>query len=959
MLDINWGDVLNVLSLCAPYLIGFAVVLVAAIAVMVAVRRQPAPKKKLIRAGSGLAIALALIITVNLICFGPVVNLLNLVFGGGQLTQDTLDEAEAACLDIAQEGVVLLENRDDALPLSGGSNLNVFGWASTNPCYGGTGSGALNDNYPKVTLLEGLTNAGFNLNTELSDFYTGYRADHPTISPFVQDWTLPEPPASTYSSELMDNAKSFSDTALIVLSRTGAEHADLPTDMTDVEDIWAGSQMFSAAYTDNSADYADFPAGSTYLDLSQSEKDMVELVCSNFNNVIVVLNGSNAMNLGFIRDYEQIKGAVWCAGPGQNGFNALGTVLSGGTNPSGRTPDTFVTDFSQNPYINNFGRFTYDNMTDFHGDSWGDPTTPTFVNYVEGIYLGYKFYETAAVEGLIDYDELVQYPFGHGLSYTTFTQEMGDLKVSGDTISFDVIVTNTGSRAGKDVVEVFYNPPYINGGIEKASANLLDFAKTDVLEPGAVQTVTFTFNREDMASFDNQGAGCYVLEAGDYIISINADSHIILDSKTYTLDSTITYGQSNKRSSDTVAAVSQLSYEEGDIEYLSRADHFANYDVATADPSTTLGDEYRAKFLNNDVYNPADYNNSSNTMPTTGASNGMTLADLRGVDFDDPNWDKLLDQLTVAEMNEMIAMGGFATVAAPSVGKVATTDCDGPASINNNFTNVGSIGFPAGTMIACTWNKDKAREFGDNIGRMANEMDVSGWYAPAMNLHRTPFSGRNFEYYSEDGVLSGLMAANAVAGAKEHGVYAYIKHFVLNDQEYNRQAMICTWSSEQATRELYMKPFELAVKQGGAQAVMSSYNYIGTTWAGACAGTIQHILRDEWGFNGMVLTDYNGNFNYMDADQAIRNGGDNCLANYDNGCNYLEDTTSATAVQAMRTASKHILYTVVNSRAYAPENLNPGMPAWQVGAIVIDVALAAVLIALEVVILKKYRKAQQ
>ena len=402
-----------------------------------------------------------------------------------------------------------------------------------------------------------------------------------------------------------------------------------------------------------------------------------------------------------------------------------------------------------------------------------------------------------------------------------------------------------------------------------------------------------------------------------------------------------------------------MSYEEGDIQYLSRADHFANYDAATAAPSTTLGEEYRAKFLNNDVYDPADYNNDGDAMPTTGAKNGMTLADLRGADFDDPNWEKLLDQLTVAEMNEMIAMGGFATVAAPSVGKVATTDCDSPASINNNFTDVGSIGFPSGTMIACTWNKDKALEFGDNIGRMANEMDVSGWYAPAMNLHRTPFSGRNFEYYSEDGVLSGHMAANAAAGARVHGVYAYIKHFVLNDQEYNRQAMLCTWSSEQATRELYMKPFEMAVKQRGAQAVMSSYNYIGTTWAGACAGTIQHILRDEWGFNGMVLTDYNGNFNYMDADQAVRNGGDNCLANYDNGCNYLEDTASATAVQAMRTSSKHILYTVVNSRAYAPENLNPSMPAWQVGAIVIDVVLAAALIALEVVVLKKYRKGRQ
>lgn len=407
---------------------------------MIAVKGKDKPAKFMARAQAGMAIFVALAVVVNLVCFGPVVNLLNLVFGSGQLTEETMAEAEAACLDIAEEGVVLLENQNNALPLNSGINLNVFGWASTNPCYGGTGSGALNDNSPKVTLLQGLENAGFNLNTELSDFYTGYRADHPVISPFEQDWTLPEPPANTYPSGLISNAQEFSDTALIVLSRTGAEHADLPTDMSKVDEIWAGSVRFKGTFQDNTADYAEYNAGETFLDLSKSEQDMVDLVCQNFDHVVVVLNGSNAMNLSFIRDYEQIKGAVWCAGPGQNGFNALGTVLSGVTNPSGRTSDTFITDFSQAPYINNFGRFTYENMKEFQASSWGDPTTPTFVNYVEGIYVGYKFYETAATEGLIDYDELVQYPFGYGLSYTTFTQEMSPLTVSGDTISFDVTV---------------------------------------------------------------------------------------------------------------------------------------------------------------------------------------------------------------------------------------------------------------------------------------------------------------------------------------------------------------------------------------------------------------------------------------------------------------------------------------------------------------------------------------
>ena len=367
MLDINWGDVVNILNLVKGHLIALGVIIVAAIAVIIAVMKLKSPEKKLIRATSVIAMLLSVVVVANLICFGPVVNLLNLAFGSGSLTQETLDTAEEAALKISEEGVVLLENKNDLLPLNKTNKLNVFGWASINPCYGGTGSGALNDNYEKVTLLQGLENAGFELNTKISDFYTAYRADHPEIGSFVQDWTLPEPPAKTYSTELLDNAKSFSDTALIVLSRTGAEHADLPKDMTKVDEIWAGSVSFKASYTDNSTEYVDFPEGTTYLDLSQSEKDMVDLVCENFDKVIVVLNGSNVMNLSFVRDYPQIQSVVWCAGPGQNGFNALGTVLNGTTNPSGRTPDTFVTDFTKTPYFNNFGRFAYENMTEFHG----------------------------------------------------------------------------------------------------------------------------------------------------------------------------------------------------------------------------------------------------------------------------------------------------------------------------------------------------------------------------------------------------------------------------------------------------------------------------------------------------------------------------------------------------------------------------------------------------------------
>ena len=634
-------------------------------------------------------------------------------------------------------------------------------------------------------------------------------------------------------------------------------------------------------------------------------------------------------------------------------------MLKGEVNPSGKTTDLFAADFTQAPYYNNIGRFKYDNMTDYTGDSWGDETSPTFVNYVEGIYVGYRFYETAAEEGLIDYDSSVVYPFGYGLSYTQFEQKMGELKEENGEISFDVTVTNKGDVSGKDVVEVYYNPPYTNGGIEKASANLVEFAKTETLEPGESQTLTITFNEEEMASFDSVNEKSYVLESGDYGISIRTDSHNIIDEKTYNVKDTVVCNENNKRSTDEEAAVSRLADSEGDVEYLSRADGFANYDEATKAPENyTLSDEYKDAFLYFGNYKAEEHNDDSDEMPTTGADNGVKLADLRGANFDDPKWDELLDELTVDEMKELVAIGGYSTAAAGSVEKVSTIDCDGPASINNNFTGVGSIGFPSATMIANTWNVDLATAFGEGIGKMANEMGVSGWYAPAMNIHRSAFGGRNFEYYSEDGVLSGKIAANAIKGAAEYGVYSYMKHFALNDQEYNRQSMLCTWSEEQATREIYLKPFEYAVKERNAGAVMSSYNYIGVTWAGAKDELLNGILRDEWGFKGFVLTDYCGNFNYMNADQFIRNGGDSALVAYDVGSNYPTDTTSATAVKEMRRAAKDIMYTVVNSRAYDENNLNVGMETWKKMAIAIDIVLAAGLIALEVVTIRRFKKRQ-
>ena len=940
MLAINMDDVIKVVSSIKGYLIALAAVVLLAVAVMVGCRKMKKSKKYLIRWQAGLGLVAAAAIIVNLILTGPMYSMVSLATGGGKVSEENVASATQLCEDIADEGIVLLDN-DGTLPMAKNSKLNVFGWASTNPCYGGTGSGALSDAYPTVTLLEGLTNAGFELNTELSDFYTSYRADRPVVGMFSQDWTLPEPEAAQYTDEMMNNAKAFSDTAMVVITRVGGEGADLPTDVSKV--------TYDAGHS-----YNDFEPGEHYLQLSKTEKDMIDLVCKNFDKVVVVYNGANAMELGWVKDYSQIKSVIWCAGTGQSGFNALGSILCGDVNPSGRTIDTFVYDLTQTPTANNFGNFNYTNMDEFKANSFGADTIPAFVNYVEGIYVGYKFYETAAAEGLIDYDKTVVYPFGRGLSYTTFTQTLNSVTEADGTITVDVTVTNTGSASGKEVVEVYYNPPYTNGGIEKASANLIGFAKTSELAPGASENVTVTFKAEDMASYDTYGKGCYVLEKGDYVISINADSHTVLDSKVYNVASDIVYDASNKRESDVEVADNKFDFAEGNVTYLSRADGFANYAEATAAPADfELPAQAKATFYNNSNWNPEDFNNADDVAPTTGAKNGLKLKDMVGVDYNDAQWDAFLDQLTVSDMDSLIALGGFQSVAVSSIGKVQAIDCDGPASINNNFTKQGSIGFPSAVMIAATWNTDLAHDFGTSIGKMADDMNVSGWYAPAMNIHRSAFAGRNFEYYSEDGVLSGIMAANAIMGSQEQGVYAFMKHFALNDQETNRTSMLCTWSTEQAIREIYLKPFEKCIKDADCHAVMSAFNYIGTTYAGSCPELLIDVLRGEWGFVGMVLTDYYGVYGYQDADRLIRNGGDFCLVNYDTETNHLTDTTSATALVSARQACKNILYTVANSRAYYEENLNPGMPGWEKLMIGVDVVLFAGLAAVELLVVKK------
>lgn len=948
MISVEMEDVLAVLQLCKPYIIGIIAALVIGIVIMVACRRMSRDKRFLIRGEAVIAMVLAVVVCVNMICFGPMSTLIGLATGNGTLSDETNEEAAEVAEEIMEDGIVLLKN-ESLLPLNETKKLNIFGWESINPAYGGAGSGGINDLYDIVSLNQGLENAGFSINQKLVDFYNNYGADDPEMSIQKQSWTLPEPPVDTYSDELIKSAKEYSDVAVVVLSRKAGEgHNDIPMDVR------------KAAYDNNSDEYDDFPEGEHYLQLSQTERDMVDMVCSNFDNVIVIYNGANQFELGFADEYPQIKSVVWCPGTGNVGFNALGKVFSGEVNPSGKTPDTFIYDMTTAPWWNNAEKTEYTNLADMAVEGMNAGTAqvyaPAFTNYVEGIYVGYKYYETAAQEGAIDYDKTVQYPFGYGLSYTEFEQKMGELEEKDGQISVDVEVTNSGDVAGKDVVEVYYKPPYTNGGIEKSSANLIEFAKTDLLQPGESQTVTVTFSIEDMASYDENNAKAYVLEKGDYVISINSDSHTVLDQKTYTADKDVVYKGENKRASDDTAATNVFEDAKGDVTYLSRADHFANYEEATAAPaSAELGEPYVSEYHLNSNFDKTTYLNDEDVMPTTGADNGLTLADMRDADYDDPRWEKLLDQLTVDEMANMIAMAGYQTAAMDSVGKVATLDFDGPAAINNNFTGVGSIGFPIEVVVASTWNKELAQAWGECMGKISQEMGAEGWYAPGMNTHRTAFGARNYEYFSEDGVLAGNMGAKAVEGARKYGVYSYIKHFAMYE---GNAKMVSVWSNEQAIREIYLKPFEISVKQGGANAVMVSWSFLGDKWTGECSNLMNTVLRDEWGFRGMALTDFfrNNGHGFMNADAALANGVDVMLSTFNGEENNVANPEHPTSVLQMRNACKNVMYTVVSSWAYDGEHEETGMENWKKAGIGIDTVIALFMAGMEVLVIRGYKK---
>ncbi len=980
-MGVSTADLQSYLSMCIGYVYAILILLVVAIVVIVLAGKLKKGVRGFVRGTALVAWLLSVVVIVNMVCYGPMKTNLSSVLNASSvnLSEETVQASKDVIAKVGEEGLVLVKN-DGILPLTGTKALNVFGWGSTNPIFGGTGSGS-SDASSAVSILKSLQDAGFTTNEELTKMYTDYRADRPTVAMQSQDWTLPEPTVDAYTDAVMSQATGYSDTAVIVISRSGGEGADLPRDMygvihgtynlaEQVSVVPANYGYTNATYTNNGS-YDDFEQGEHYLELSVTEENMVEKVCSEFDKVVVIINANNAMELGWVDEYPQIGAVILAPGAGNTGFSALGKILSGEINPSGRTVDTYVKDLTATPTWNNVGNFSYSGVDDLKqaiaASDGAYEGNLAFVNYIEGIYVGYKFYETAAAEGLIQYEDEVQYPFGYGLSYTTFTQEMGPITENGGNLSFDVTVTNTGSVAGKDVVEVYYNPPYTNGGIEKASANLVEFAKTDLLNPGDSQVVNISFPVEDMASYDAVELGTYVLEAGDYVISINRDSHNVIDSETYNVASLISYA--NGRSSDKAPVGNQFEdYSRGDFVQLSRADGFANYAEATAAPTDfAMSADVRSEIESRVTayYDPTKLDNASDTAPTLGASNNLKLYALRGLSYDDPQWDTLLDQLSFDDMSLMINLGGWQTAAIDSVGKVATSDCDGPAGLSNFITGAYGTAYPSEVLMAQTWNTALIREMGEALGQEYAEANNYGWYGPAMNTHRNAFAGRNFEYYSEDGVLAGKIASAEVNGAASKGVYAYIKHFALNDQETNRCSILTTFASEQAIREIYLKPFELCVKgyEGTGLAAMSGFNWIGTRWCGANGNLLNNVLRDEWGFVGFVETDYDGSYGYMISDLAVRNGNDLMLGFASAQSNVFTDQ-NPTALQAMRKSCKNIMYTIVNSGYYADGDptASGGMDNMTKLFVKIDVIAGVVLVALEVLFaflfLKKKKEAK-
>ncbi len=886
---------------------------------------------------------------------------------------------------IEEEGLVLLKNDNKALPLTKGAKVSCFSVSSVDMVYGGTGSGSI-DTSTAPTLKGALEKSGFAVNETLWNFYQGkHDAGYKRSSPNWRggQFSIKEVPWDDVNTAAGSSFDAYNDAAIVVIARSGGEGSDLT------------AQNFGETKG------VEGNVGS-YLELSTEEKDMLDAVNAKFEKVVILVNANNALELGWLNQYDHIKAAIWVGGVGQTGMYAIGEALAGTINPSGRLVDTYAYDANSAPAAQNAGaNFWIENKP---SDASYVDQADQYAVYQEGIYVGYRYYETRYEDkvlnrsqvGTYDYASTVMYPFGYGLSYTSFEYSSFNVAKEGnDGFKVTVTVKNTGSVAGKEVVQIYGQAPYtdydVENNVEKSSIELVGFAKTESIQPGKEETVTIDVKKEDFASYDYTKAKTYILDAGDYYISTGKDSHEALnnilakkgkvkgDGMTSEGDSDFAYKWTNSSldsktySKDSKTGVEITNqFENADIKhysdgasfkYLTRNDWSGSFPKAFADRTDSLGEKYKT-FSSQVIADLAPKyieNEGTYTMPKTATTTkeGLNLATLIGQDYDSTAWDDFLDNLTAENMLYTVRMGGYGNPANTALNVPATTAKDGPAGISSTLIG-GSKGmaYPTEVVIASTWNVDLAEELGVAVGNDAMFANVQAWYAPAMNIHRTAYAGRNFEYYSEDSYLSGKIGAATVKGAQSKGLITYIKHFALNDGEGvidetngikgSKDGMV-TFSNEQAIREIYLPSFKEAVEEGGANGVMNAFNRIGTTWCGHHKNLQQNVLRGEWGFKGCIITDNAGLPNYMSIKEGLQAGTDLWMNN--NETRYLIDgyDKDPQIMTYLRNSAHHVLYAIANSVAMnglsSDTVIVPIMPTWACWLVALNCVVAVACVA--------------
>ena len=932
------------------------------------------------------AVLVAIIIAGNIV-LQMFSKLLHPFFAGGSGGDTSSEEAKNALgsadelgTEIAEESIVLLKNEENFLPLDKGTKVNFFGWSSTDSGFllvgggsGGVGNAKLNAD-KAITLYEAFDDYGEDLyNKELAKKYqdfNSYDADGTSFQASCAPNAVKNPAANWYNANLIDQALGFSSTAIVVLGRFGTENGG------------SGELVSTGSYSNGA-----------YLELTTEEKAIFQTLDDNNFDVVVLLNTTNPIELKFLEEYDSIKACMYVGIPGQSGARAIPELLYGQKVTFERDKDTnAITNRTYEP-ISPSGR-----ISDTLAYSWQEHN-PTYVNatstsnngtslaYAEGIYIGYKWYETADVAGYYaanntSYDKVVQFPFGFGLSYTTFKQEIvefgymdgkdvkplsANAKLDKDTTyAVTVRVTNTGDRVGRDVVQLYYTAPYTEGGIEKSSINLLAFDKTALLKPQSesatesVQDITLTFKAYDMASYDDydknkNGYACFELDGGKYTIKLMENAHKAIDDThvlecpadgiQYEKDPVTGKTVENRFTGDNAYAdmpIDGSTGATGGVTYLSRENAFENFAAlkkvgGTTQKARTAANYDYDGYDNADISN-IDYGQENNYWITTledgskPASNDLTggsgardlkfdydlMKDLQNWDNEEL-WNDVLNQLTQAEIRTLTGQGGFQTAALLSVAKPRCFDTDGPAGFNNATMGGGAdwTVFPAETLTGCSWSQRLTYNLGQSQGQIGNATGVQGWYAPGVNLHRSVYNQRNYEYYSEDGVLSGKLAAETVRGAKEKGLYCYVKHFAISDNGQNAGDWY-EWLTEQALRETYLRPFEITVKEGGANAMMSAFNKIGAVWAGYNHALLTDILRTEWGFHGSVITDYCNPNCYMESYGKALKAGNDLWLRATNGDTSITFSNVGQAYGA-RESAKSLLYTYIDTNMAAKQ----------------------------------------